>query len=29
MLQNDRFNFSEGNDLNKISKRKECNIWHY
>ena len=29
MLQNDRFNFSEGNDVNKISNWKECNIWHY
>ena len=29
MLQNDRFNFSEGNDVNKISKWKECNIWYY
>ena len=29
MLQYERINFSEGIDINKINKSKECMICHY
>ena len=29
MLYFDRINVSEGNEVNKTSASKECNIWHY
>ena len=29
MLEYDRIDISEGIDIDKTKKSKECNIWHY